>query len=440
MINIDAPRDQISYESVFASDDRVQWAISGLYSEMTVNDNFASGWLSSVTVLTGLSSDEIRNYYDFYLDFLQFEDNILNPNNPYVLPLWTTAYKTIYQSNQIIDGLNASSKISAGVKKLALGEAYFIRAFAHFYLTNLFGDVPIVLTSDYRENSKVSRLSQGKVYEQIVTDLLTAKENLSEEYPSGERVRVNKSTARALLSRVYLYQENWSMAEQEATAIIEKDDMYNLTNLKAVFLKNSNEAIWQLMPTSPYYNTWEGSVFMLSFGPEYFVIREETVNAFEPADARAIEWMDSLDNGIELLYYPTKYKVKTGSPPYQEYSMVFRLAEQFLIRAEARAHQDKLSLAIQDIDVLRRRANIPEIAISNPSISEDALILLILHERRVELLTEWGHRWLDLKRTNLATQEIAPLKDQWTATAVQYPIPQQEINNNRSLGKQNDGY
>ena len=78
--------------------------------------------------------------------------------------------------------------------------------------------------------------------------------------------------------------------------------------------------------------------------------------------------------------------------------MVMRLAEQFLIRAEARAMQGDLEGAIADLDMIRGRAGLPLIADINAGISKEELLTSILEQRKKELFTEWGHRWLDIKR------------------------------------------
>ena len=63
-----------------------------------------------------------------------------------------------------------------------------------------------------------------------------------------------------------------------------------------------------------------------------------------------------------------------------------------------------------------------------------------MHERRVELFTEGGHRWLDLKRTNQADNVLSQIKSSWDVTDVLFPIPEDEIENNANLLPQNPGY
>jgi len=142
---------------------------------------------------------------------------------------------------------------------------------------------------------------------------------------------------------------------------------------------------------------------------------------------------------------PYKYRSYTSSTTSdpdnsrKENSTVLRLAEQYLIRAEARAQQNKLDLAIADVDVIRARAGLPLIANTNPSISKTALLDAIMQERRVELFTEWGHRWFDLKRTGKALAVLSAIKPGFTSDDLLYPIPESELNKNPFL-EQNPGY
>ncbi len=119
--------------------------------------------------------------------------------------------------------------------------------------------------------------------------------------------------------------------------------------------------------------------------------------------------------------------------------MIFRLAEQYLIRAECRLRQNNLEGATDDINIIRNRANLPSISSTN----QEEMLEVILHERQVELFTEWGHRWLDLKRTSqvdAVMQTVAPVKGaSWERTDQLYPIPMQDILKNPNL-TQNRGY
>src|SRR5690606_23546179 len=124
----------------------------------------------------------------------------------------------------------------------------------HFYLLNLFGDVPLVLSSDYRVNAKLPRSNSSDVYSQIVADLKAAQELLPNDYEfsNNERTRPNRLAATALLARVYLYWGDWVNSESESTKILDQGLVSLNEDLSQVFLKNSKEAIWQL--SSDYDN------------------------------------------------------------------------------------------------------------------------------------------------------------------------------------------
>src|SRR5690606_22674358 len=160
---------------------------------------------------------------------------------------------------------------------------------------------------------------------------------------------------------------------------------------------------------------------------------------FEPGDLRATHWVGSVTNGASTWYFPFKYKLKVATASSQEYSVVMRLAETFLIRSEARARQANLPGAIADLDVIRQRAGLPLIADVNPSINQDEMLLAIEQERRSELFCE-NHRWYDLNRTDRADIVLGAVKQNWEPTDHLYPLPESELLINPLLAPQNPGY
>ena len=435
-VEIEPPKTQIVSEEIFINDASATSAITGIYSRM-IQNGFASGDLFSYTLFGGLSADELVNYA---ASREEFSTNSLDVNNRGIrFNLWTQPYEYIYSANAIIEGLENSNGISVEVRQQLEGEAKFIRSFCYFYLGNLFGDVPLHLTTDYRITSTASRTPIIQVYEQIITDLKEAQNLLQEDYVTGERVRPNKSSATALLARVYLYTQDWINAEIQASTVINNSGTYSLeVDLNNVFLANSTEAIWQLEPVEPGFNTNEGRFFILTTSPleiQGIELSAELVDAFEIGDNRFTDWVNSYNDSTDTFFYPFKYKIEEGDPGI-EYSMVFRLAEQYLIRAEARVQQGDIVGAQADLNAIRNRAGLP-----NTIAADQASLLLALEqERNVELFMEWGHRWLDLKRTNRADAVLESLKSpDWQSTDISYPIPQEEININSNI-TQNSGY
>jgi hypothetical protein len=192
------------------------------------------------------------------------------------------------------------------------------------------------------------------------------------------------------------------------------------------------------MPVLPGFNTNEGALFILTAAPSIYALSNNLINSFEPNDARKTNWVDSLVSAATIYYFPFKYKISSASA-ITEYSMVLRLAEQYLIRAEARTQQNNILGAQTDLNIIRARAGL----IPDTDSTQSALLTAIYHERQVEFFTEWGQRWLDLKRTSRADSvmsTITPLKGgTWNTNWQLYPIPLFEIQNDPQL-KQNPNY
>lgn len=440
-VKVAEPVNSITTEGAFSTDVTATSAIAGIYSKMVNTDGELKFGSGATTLYVGLSSDELTKVgLPNSSSVSQFYSNSLLPNNGLWYQIWEPVYFTIFQANSAIEGLNKSTTLTPSVKQQLIGECKFLRAFCFFYLTNLWGDVPMPLTGDWNKTHLLSRTKKAEVYSQIVNDLKEAQNLLPADYSisNGERIRANKFAATALLARVYLYLIDWENAEVQATSVINNYSTYSLvTILDNVFLKNSKEAILQLQPSNRSYpfTVLEGNVI-----PEFpfYYLTDTTAKAFEIGDERKSSWTDIGVLGGKVVFKPFKYKMDFSPPGgnVREYYMVLRLAEQYLIRAEARAKQNKINEAIEDLNIIRSRAQL------SPTLANDqsSLLLAIEHERQVELFAEWGHRWLDLIRTNRASVVLTPIKgNNWQSTDVLYPIPYSEIQKNQNLS-QNLGY
>lgn len=465
LVEVASPATQITSNNVYNNDATAIAVMNALYSNLS-STSFVSGNppISNISLQAGLSADEFSLLFGTTNTSLQlYYQNELNASSIYGSEFWMSTYPLIYICNAAIDGLNKSSALSHAVKQQLLGEAKFMRAYFYFYLVNLYGEVPIALTTDYKANSFLSRSSVSKVYEQIRSDLNDAKGLLVDGYvksdavtlyppTSAERVRPSKAAASTLLSRVYLYTNDWSNAELEATEVISNSSLYDTVPLNQVFLKNSKEAIWQMQPVlSGITNTQEGFFFNLTIAPagangnHPVYLSQSILNSFETGDQRKVNgnWINVFTDGSGTYYYPYKYKVGSNGAPVTEYPMFLRLGELYLIRAEARAHLNNLPSSIADLDVIRNRAGLPLIININPGITQAALLGAILHERQVELFSESGHRWLDLKRTGnvdaVMTRVTSMKGSTWHSYQQLYPIPQGDLLKNTNL-TQNNGY
>lgn len=426
-------QSEITADEVFSSDQSATGVITGIYRNMLESGLFGGG-SGGLTGLAGLSADELHNY-DQTDDYRPFELNELKPDGQYLEGLWKAGYKAIYQANDAIKELETATKLTPAVKNQLMGEAYFVRAFSHFYLVGLFGDVPLVTSTDHRQNMTLPRTPAYQVYGQMAKDLQTAQSLLPETYTLTERVRPNKWAATALLARVFLYMKDWDNAALQATNVLENPAYVMNTSTTGVFLKESKETIWQLAAVPPY-NTIDGATFVITSSGFTHVIRDELVTSFETGDMRMDNWIGSYFDGLATAYFPYKYKAYEYGAPLTEHYVVLRLAEQYLIRAEARANKNDLDGARSDIDSIRVRAGL---AVTD-AMDKNTLLLAIETEKRHELFCEWAHRWFDLKRLNRADAVLAPLKSgTWEPEDTLYPVPHAERQKNLAL-TQNKGY
>lgn len=431
-IIIDPPANEISRENVFGTENSAISAITGIYSEMKVNPVFIDGASNGISNLCGLASDELQGFPPG-----EFELNQLTPMNSSLLGMyWEPAFKYIWYANSVLEGLQNSS-INEGVKEQLVGEAKFVRAFCNFYLANLFGDIPLVTTTDYRVNSIIGKSSVNEMYSAIIDDLLEAQLLLDDDYPTSERTRPNKAAASAMLARAYLYTEQWDKAELVSTEVINNTVYALVEDLNRVFVSSSSEVIWQLMPVMPGLNTYDANYFLFAGNNGLMRLTDNLMNAFEEGDFRKTHWLGIYENEEAVdAYYPYKYKIGEYYRPVEEFMVVFRLAEMYLIRAESRANQEDILGAVEDINVLRVRAGLAPLNLS----AKDEVLDAIFQERRIEFFAEWGHRWFDLKRSGRIDQVLGEAKANWRPTAALFPIPQSEIEKNGNLLPQNPGY
>lgn len=459
-VEVDTPPDKVTQENVYSNDLTATTVLTGLYSIM-----YNIG--SNMSKYGGLLADEFVLWSGGNPDHVAYYTNSLISNSTTNTgkEFWNQYYTFIFRCNAAIEGLTASNKLTPRVKMQLLGESHFLRAWFYFYLVNLYGDLPLPMGTDPAVNRLLARSSLQSVYQLIINDLQKAQELLSPEYVNAQllpykdldrqRVRPTKWAATAMLARVFLFKGEYTKAEIEASKTIDQTALYGLVSYGKLFLKNSKEAIWQVQPTDIGWNTSEARIFHLTAAPAGFSLDKPVyltsflLNAFEADDLRRIEWVDSLiDMGITY-HFPVKYKAGEYSDllidpgKLAEYSMMLRLGEQYLIRAEARARLNDLKGAIADLDMIRDRAKIPLIAVTYPGISQNELLSTILHERQVELFSEWGHRWFDLKRSgqvNAVMETVTPVKGgEWENADQLLPIPYNELLYNPSL-HQNEGY
>lgn len=169
--------------------------------------------------------------------------------------------------------------------------------------------------------------------------------------------------------------------------------------------------------------------------PPVSALSTNFVNSFEPGDNRRILWIKQVTKNENKWYHAYKYKAYQNTSPSVEYSIIFRTAEQYLIRAEAKARQGDLTAAKADLNIIRNAAGLPNAS----AVTETHLIAAILDERKHELFTE-AHRFFDLKRYGLLNATLSSTKPDWDNNDQLLPLPETELLLNPNLNPQNPGY
>ncbi|MBS1526461.1 MAG: RagB/SusD family nutrient uptake outer membrane protein [Bacteroidetes bacterium] len=430
-VDVGLPKNQLISSEVFADSTNANSALAGIYySAISTYLGLNAGGLP---LYSGLSADELTPTGSSTEPVQFYSNNILSNNNSNAV-FWGGAYSSIYSANAIIQGVTASTGISAHAKLQLIGEARFVRAYEYFCLLNLYGGVPLVLSTDYKTTALMPRATIEQVYTQIVDDLQFAETNLGSN--TGTNDRPNSLVASALLAKVYLYLAKNDLAATEATKVITSGNYSLEADPNNVFLSGSAETIWQL--DLPYNHfTWIGQILVPTSTravPKY-VINPVLLNSFETGDLRASSWINVNVARGNTFSYPYKYKSNVLASSTTEGYVLLRLADIYLVRAEAEVALGKLEDGANDINLIRARALLPGVEVSDAA----QLLMAVQNERRHEMFCEEGNRWFDLKRWNLANAALGSVKTGWKPEAQLYPIPVNQISANPNL-TQNPGY
>ena len=403
-------------------------ALLGAYSELQNNSYYGRDYVAFSYLSSGEA--EWSGTYNQYQQFIQHD--IVADNN-FLAPMWAQIYRVVNSTNHLIAKvpLIEDRNLTQAERNQILGEAHFIRALAYFDLGRAWGGVPLVLTPTQTKNdgSDIGRATLEQTYAQVLADLNQAEELLA---PLTVRTRASQEAAKALKARLHLYLEEWELAEQLATEVIETN-RFSLIAPYVSFIetKETDESIFELAYNNADRNSHAHYGYPSSLGGRY---------EWHPADDLLAELADPAvggNRGAIISYlgsnpYSTKYfRIGTGDDP----AYILRIAEQYLLRAEARVKKNApdLSGALADLNEVRERAGLTPLSLSN---AED-ILLAIEQERRLEFAFE-GHQWFDLIRTGRAAAVLGVTD----SNKYLYPIPLNEIIADEALSPedQNPGY
>lgn len=456
-LDVPNPASSLTTESVYSSESTIMQLMNGMYSLNAVSSNAGSygGYPLSMPEQMG------DNYYNPGAGNLY--NAVAKCNiNPTLLFLsqWDEFYKTIYTANGLIEnlpGVSADVFSSATAKNSYLGAAYTWRAWNYFNLANIWGGVPLVLTTNPAETKSLPRATLEEVYAQIEKDLKQAIALLPAIGAGDPNIIDTQAIPQAILSELYLEMGKYSEAEAAATAVINSGNGYTLqSDLLQVFLRSvmgapNKETIFSYGAATlsndqnlgsiafKYAILWPYLTFMRR--SSYAQLTPSLLAEFEAGDPRYTNWSfvpgTVTDNSRWAYKYKQHYLVESVPAGKEEDWINIRLAEVYLNRAEARAQQNNVSGAAADVNMVRERAGLADATASTKA----DMLTAILHERRVELFGE-GKYGNDLRRSGLMDQVLSNVsykKNNYKSYMRYMPISTDVLKANPSL-KQTEGY
>ncbi|MBS1669718.1 MAG: RagB/SusD family nutrient uptake outer membrane protein [Bacteroidetes bacterium] len=449
----ETPRTFISPSSYFTTASSYDQAVIGIYSGLSGLENANTNMLLEMcTDIYGTPSAS----YEQALPMYQNAPTYFYYNTRQA---WAGAYTIIKNANFVIGNL-PSSLLSSTQNNALLAEAKFLRAYAYFYLVQLYGDVPLPLkvVTNYAD-VKIPRTAQADVYKQILDDLTFAETNLPDV--AAQQGRVYKLVATALLAKVYLTMagnplnqtQYYSNARDKALSVINSGRFALLDDYATVFHNTAytSESIWeQLFVPTIGGNPLHGICATANSYKPILVPAPWFISSFAPGDQRKVWGIQQAykdPNNITLPPFFQKFVntafidagyTATSSAVIVPYTMpILRLGEMYLIAAEAENELNGPANAYQYINKIRRRArvnksdptNVPDLA----GLSQSDFRLAVWMERKWELCLE-GSSWFDMKRTNTFSNiqtlrgsglinPIGPYNQTWL-------IPDNEVINN----------
>lgn len=446
-------------------------AVMGIYSD------FMSRYLYSgnLTLLPDIQSDlvyAVNGYSNTYGDIWRWN---INPTNADIEAVYGSLYKVIGDcnfffeqvakwENNIVDD-DAYEKLEA-----YKGEVYFARALAYSELIKCFckaydpatakDELGVVLVSSYSNPGEMKRVSLYDSYQFVLNDLAKAYDYMEPEEGTTlvasdyDSPYFNEFTVQALMARIYLYMQDWDNAIKYSSKLIDSD-LYLLSSATTVYTNDmsyydymwkydaSTETIWKVgfLPTS--YGGKLGQVFLnfdeISYRPDY-VPGQAALNTYEGNDLRYVSFFQDMPTGyahglvwpLLVKYYGNMEFVSNYRIYHVNMPKVFRLSEQYLIRAEAYCQKEDFAKASADISTLRqaRYQTYGSATLTSENwldeIDKERLRELFMEGFRLQDLKRWG-KGFERKPQEQSVRDGSSLKIEAGNPLFVWPIPQHEL-------------
>lgn len=456
------PVSSITTGNFYQTEEDFKNAINGAYNSLRAGGNYGGDSYvfgevrsdNSIPVASGSVTDQD-----------EFDRFYIRTTNPYINSRWSNSYSAIARCNAILDRI-VPITMNQALKDRIIGEAKFLRALYYFNLVITFGDVPLVLKeiTNPDEGYEYGRTPKADVYAQIEKDLTEATAALSDAYTGADVGRATKGAARAILGRVLLTEKKYGPAAEQLKAVIDAK-RYDLVPVYADFFKVNNknniEAIFDVQYKSGGIgqgNSWPNSFAPQNSGNAVIMFggggnntpSDDLVNDYEPGDLRkaatiATSYVNASGATIPGNFVKKYFDVPAINNDNGNNIPVVRYADVILMYAECLNEAAYVAGgdAFIYLNKVRKRAGIDTLTAAQVP-SQDAFRLRMEHERRVEFAFE-NLRWYDLVRTGRAMTVLngkaaqINLVNPVTQQNQVFPIPQSQIDINKTKITQNDG-
>lgn len=472
------PRGRLASEGFFKSKADLDLAVNAIYNKLNRAcniDEFDCPLMGADDVTTKLGSNKE--------DFRAFDQFNANNTVERLGDTWRKHFAVVNFSNFVINGYTNATSASKTEREQAAGQAYFLRAWAYFYIERVWSKVPIITTNE--ASTTIGKSTPEEVYALIVDDLQKAEEFLPAKWDVGDKrkgIAPTKGAAKSLLASVYLNMAGYpvkdvakyALASAKAKEVLDDAGSYGyslLNNFADLWRDNTfnSEQVFSAVYNNldpadgNFYNYnvraphpsqpeeeggWDDYFAELNFyfnfpnGPR----KDATFQTIIRVNNVPVNWT----LGIQKHPYYKKMRAANGSEDIpginnnwqsSRTNQIIRFAEVKLIYAEAKAMSTGPDAsAYKEVNDVRRRAGLADL---QTGLSQTAFRDSVVKERGWEFAgNEFCHRWFDLVRLEMVEQVAAsrnageiPITRQPTKADYFAPIPFSEVQLNPNLGK-----
>lgn len=480
-------KSQLTPGTFFKNDAEAQLAVNGVYMLLHTNALYNEVGLDKF-YLHGADEVAANRTEDGDVHNYTFSEA-----SNFILETYNDLYVIARNCSLFLESIEASTGISDAYRKQAIGEILFLRALAYFHLTNIWGDVPYFRElPSINELATISRTNKNVIRTEMKADLERAFGLLPGSYSGGNLGRATKWAAATLKAKYHMMAGEWEGMREESIKVINGGEFSLLEDYAAVFdqkdpLKQYNKEIIfavDFTGVNRVINTLSSSrvnnynprvgrdepfdMTKLQAFQSALAARNENMTGYgkaiplpeladratwEPGDLRYDKSIVTSYLGFALRwpYFSKMWNLDQAASPRSNSTnnnVVFRLADVYLMAAEAENELNGPANAYQYVNKVRERA----FDVDKPwtSLTQDAFRLKIRAERKFELAGEGGRR-MDLVRWGILVETVRKTKhrsfnnpqDNIQDRHVLYPLPQQEILLNPKLletDPTNNGY